>query len=262
MSNENSNKYQVPILISTGEILQYLSRGKTSNSTLSEISTSLDINKTSCFRILRTLLEMNYVTYNESSKKYSLGPYLVLLGSRALDKIDYLSKAKKYLKNIAKETGFNSAIVQKVSDERLGFMAKEEVENTPQVSISVGRQFPLTYTSFGKCYLAYNKEEERRFLFTSGLEQRTKNTITDIDEYLKELDEVKKKGFALSYEEYLEGISVASAPVFDANGEVLLVLCCVGISVQLNKEKLEESGKIVKFYADLLTNEINGKSPN
>jgi IclR family KDG regulon transcriptional repressor len=259
---DKDNKYQVPIIINSGKILEYLRSYHTSHRTLTEISQDLGINKSSCYRILRTLQDMKYVNYDESSKRFSLGPYLIVLGSRAFEQIDYLSIGKKYLKKVSLETGFNSAIIQKISDDRLTFVDKEEVERSMQVSISIGSQFPITRVSGGKCYLAYCSNEELENQLSKGIKKVTKNSIIDIEEYKQELYKVRANGYATAIEESIEGINSASAPVFNSKGEVLMVICIVGITAQFHGEKLKECGEIVKRYAFDLTKELNGKIPS
>ncbi len=256
------NRYHVPVIVSTGRILQYLSNYENRKSSLSEISQALDISKSTCFRILRTLEDMNYVSYDKQSKRYSLGSYLVVLGARALEQLDYLTLGKKYLAKITQETGLTTAIVQKVGDERVVYIAKEEADSAVRISVAVGKQFHITRISYGKCFLAYASERERMAILSKGLEKMTENTITDVDKYLEELNLVRKRGYATSHEEYIVGINAVSAPVFRPDGEVLMVLCCLGIAAHFSDEKMHEVGKMIRDAGRELTNHLDGRMPD
>jgi DNA-binding IclR family transcriptional regulator len=255
------NRYHVPVIVSTGRILQYLSSYENRKSSLSEISQALNISKSTCFRILRTLEDMNYVSYDKQSKRYSLGAYLVVLGSRALEQLDYLTLGKKYLQKITEETGLTSAIVQKIGDENVVYVTKEEADSAVRISVAVGKQFHITQISFGKCFLAFTSEKERMAILSKGLVKLTDNTITDVDEYLEELNRVRKQGYAISREEYIVGINAVSAPVFRPDGEVLMVLCCLGIAAHFPEEKMHEVGQMLRDAGKELTSHLNGRMP-
>ena len=81
---ENKNvRSEVPALESTIKILEYLSRYNHRASSLADICKDVNINKSTCHRILKVLENHNYVVYNEDKKQYSLGSSLVVLGARA-----------------------------------------------------------------------------------------------------------------------------------------------------------------------------------
>ncbi len=256
------NRYHVPVIVNTGRILQYLSNDQNQKSSLSEISQALDISKSTCFRILRTLEDMNFVSYDKQSKRYSLGSYLVVLGSRALDQLDYLTLGKKYLQNITEETGFTTAIVQKVGFDRVTYISKVEANSAVRLSVSIGRQFRITNVSYGKCFLAFAPEKVRADILSKGLEKLTEHTITDIDQYLDELNLVRKRGYATSKEEYLPGVNAVSAPVFRPDGDVLMVICCLGISSNLPEDKMHEIGRKLADTAKELTKQLDGRLPD
>lgn len=256
------NRYHVPVIVSTGRILQYLSNQENQKSSLSEISQALNISKSTCFRILRTLEDMNYVSYDKQTKRYSLGSYLVVLGSRALEQLDYLTLGKKYLRSVTQETGLTTAIVQKIGTERVVYIAKVEANSAVRLSVAVGRQFHITKVSYGKCFLAFAPEKERMEILSKGLEKLTENTITDIDQYLEELNLVRKRGYATSKEEYIRGVNAVSAPVFRPDGQVLMVICCLAIAPHFPEDKMHEIGRRLAAIAKDLTKQLDGQLPD
>jgi len=258
---EDNRRYMVPILLSTGEILKFLSRYQHRKSTLSEISQALGISKSTCFRILRTLEEMKYVTYDKDTKRYSLGSYLAVLGSRAMEQIDYLALGRETLREIASQTGLSCVIVQRITENRLAYIAKEDGK-AHRLTISVSNQFPITQVSFGKVYLAYETPENRERILAEGLVRLTPNTITDVERYKEELRKVRRVGYATSNEEYIPGIKAVAAPVFDSEGKILMLIGCIGIAAHIPDDKLTEYGELVKRHADALTAKLNGVIPH
>ena len=67
-----------------------------------------------------------------------------------------------------------------------------------------GRRLPLLTTSAGKAYLAFCAEEERKILLGSLKAKGDKNIATDYDEnrIIRQLDEVRNRGFAVNIGEW------------------------------------------------------------
>ncbi|WP_174727577.1 IclR family transcriptional regulator [Mesobacillus harenae] len=244
-----TNDYQVPAVNQAIEVLKYLSNNE-ENRSLSEISQNLSMNKSSCMRILKTLEKSKFVSYDETSKEYSLGPFLVALGNQASEEIDYISRGKTFLNELAKHTSLTSVLVNKISDDRLMNIAKkEQMEGGIRVAVTVGKQFYITETSYGKWFLAYGDEQQRE-IYINKLRKLTPFTITDTEEYKKNLEKIKKVGYAVSREEYILGVNVISAPVFNIKGEIILVIACIGIASLMDESDINSVGAHVKRVAE------------
>ncbi|MEH7255785.1 IclR family transcriptional regulator, partial [Neobacillus niacini] len=230
------------------KILKLLSRYKYANSTLTQISDALEMNRSTCLRILKTLEEVDFVSFNAATKTYSLGSYLVILGSRAYEQIDYLSMSKSFLKRLTVETSLTSALVDRVSNDRLVYIAKEERAEAHRVNLSVGNQFKLTEISYGMWFLAYMDEKERMEYLSKGLRKMTPYTLTDVDQYLQKMEEAKEQGYLVSTDEYVMGISGVSAPIFNSEGGVGSVIACIGFSA-MNQNEIENAVESVKRVA-------------
>lgn len=241
-------KYESPSVNKAASILNFLSRYKYSSSTLGEISTSLSINKSTCLRILKSLEEEKFVSYNSRTKQYSLGSYLVVLGSRAYELTKYLNLSKLFLERLVDSTSLTSVLFERVNQDRLVLISKEEPKKDLRVNISIGSKFPLTDVSYGMWILAYMEEEERSIYLSKGLRKVTPYTIVETDEYLLRLKKAKEDGYIVSFEEYVKGVVAISAPIFNHNSEVDLVIGCLGFSSMTTCE-IDKAASIVKETA-------------
>lgn len=199
MQKQNEKeKSEVPALEASIKILEYLSRYKSKERSLSQISKNLSINKSTCHRILKLLTQYRYVSYDEVSKQYDLGPYLLILGSRASEFIDYLRLSKPSLKWVCEQTRLTSVLLEPLSNDRLMYVAKEELElpdNPFQVTVKLGQHFPVTSASFGKCYLAFLKEDRTKEIIQKvNFKQFTDKSITDLETFQESLNEVRQRG--------------------------------------------------------------------
>jgi len=261
--NQEKRKSPVPSVDAAIRILDFLSRYKNRESSLSQISQKLEINKSTCLRILRVLNEYQMVSYDENTKKYSLGVYLVVLGARASEFSDTLGISKPYLHRLVEETSLTSVLVQRKSDKHLMYVAKEEPTSNMDIKINVilGQYFPLTVTSFGKCFMAHMpKNELNQIIKEVGLKKFTTKTITDEKKLKEELEKVRKQGYALSFEEHTPGVVGIASPVFDMSGEVIMAIACLGVSAYMDDEKIAACGRTVKKIAAQITAALGGRN--
>ena len=65
----------------------------------------------------------------------------------------------------------------------------------------------------------------REILATHGLPSLAENTITDRNELLAELAEIRETGVAFSAEESSNGMRSVASPIFDPDNEVIGSIC-------------------------------------
>jgi IclR family KDG regulon transcriptional repressor len=232
-------RYYVPSVDTATRALAMLSRYSTRTSTLSEISAALDVPKTTCLRVLRTLESHGLLQFEEANGRYSLGYYCVILGSRAEEGLDYLAYVKPLLAEATARTSLTSAFVQRVANHRMMYVAKEEGGGAAGVSVSIRNRFPVTEVSYGKWVIAFAAPDERDELLAGGLRRLTPNTVTDVDMYRRDVDDALRDGILVSRSEYIPGITAVSCPVVDAQGHLVGVVTVLGVSEALRDEALD-----------------------
>ncbi|MQA14289.1 MAG: helix-turn-helix domain-containing protein [Pseudonocardiaceae bacterium] len=229
-------RYHSPAADLAAGALKLLSRYRTRASTLSEIATALQVPKTTCLRVLCTLQAHELLRYDEGSRRYSLGQYAVVIGARAEEGLDALSRVRPLLGAAAARTGLTAAFVQCVSGDRMMYVAKEECAGVTGVSVSVGNRFPLTSVSYGKWVMAFAGDEERERLLAGGLPQLTSQTTTDRTRYLEQVDALRVGEILESKAEYIPGVYAASCAVVDARHELAGVLVVLGLLDALDED--------------------------
>ncbi len=233
--------YHVPSVSMAAQALKLLARYKYRSCTLTELSEALHVSKTTCLRVMRTLVNEDFVHYDEATKKYGLGPYLIPLGNRASELINSVACATQEMRKVAAATGMTTVLVQRMRDDRLMYIATAEAPRDEiRISVSVGQQFPLTAAAFGRCFLAFESEEEWEKYTARGLQKYTEGTVTDPLLWRRRLLETRKRGYAVSHGESREGLSAIAAPIFGGDDVPLLVMACIAFTSQLRDEDLED----------------------
>ena len=82
------------------------------------------------------------------------------------------------------------------------------------------------------------------------------NTITSKREYKKELDTVSSLGYALDKEEQLKGVICIGAPILDYKNYPVASIWISGPSDRLPEDSWDEKGKLVKEYAEKISQKM------
>lgn len=249
-------KYTAPSVVKAFEILTFLSKTRNRNSTLTEITNGIDLNRSTCYRILQTLVNEKVLRYDEESKRFSLGTYLIVLGNRASESIDYMVIAKEYLTKISELTNSTCGLVQRIGDEWV-YIEKEVSKSPYSLSINVGQRFPLNAGATAKLILSYLSAEERmEILDRIGLKKYTENTVLNTEEFLNELPTIKEQGYAISHNEHVEGVGGLSFPIENKLGQLEFVLTVIMITSDKKESDYKKMATEVKKLTDELSSLI------
>ncbi|WAH38022.1 IclR family transcriptional regulator [Alicyclobacillus dauci] len=229
--------YHVPSVELAAKILKLLSRYKYKACSLTEIAAKLEMNKTTCLRVLRTLEREDFIRYDGETRKYSLGPYLIPLGNRASELVDLVSSAITELPTIAEQTGFTCVLVERLRNGKLIYIASAEPPREDvRITVSVGQQFPDIGAAFGRCFLAYDDEARWHELIAKGLPRYTDDTVVDGNVFLERLRDTRQLGYTVSHGELTPGFSSIAVPIFNKFGTVELVLAGLMVTSQISEE--------------------------
>lgn len=252
--SKQRRKYSVPALDNAFEILRVLSRNRFKESTVTEIANALSLSPATCYRILKSLEDVSVVRYIADKKRYTLGPYLVALGERAKEHLDYISIIKPYLEKVTEQTGMTSMLVNKVSKDKVALVDKVE-GNDFGVSVSIGRHFSITDGAFGMCFLAYLDKEERIYHLKEnpGLKSFSEDEIATIESCIVQL---KQDGYSITNGDYIKGLCGVAAPIIGDGGNVEMSIALIGFSEQYEPSELKEKGVLLKEAANVISLKI------
>lgn len=206
---------------------------------VTEIANQMDINKSSVYRILSTLVQYGYVEQDNETGRYKLGYKFLEVSSRLLESMDLREEAKPYLRELESET--NEVIHLVVYDQgEVVYIEKLDGNETLRMHSKVGKRAPMHCTSVGKAILAHLPPAVvADILERKGLPVHTDHTITDREQFLQELVDVRRNGFALDLEENEYGITCIAVPIFDHLGKVVAAVSISGPTMRMTKERLQ-----------------------
>lgn len=234
-----SDLYYIEVLGKSLAILDVFVKAGKPRLTLQEISSLTGLNKNTVFRILYTLAEHGYIV--KCKWDYELGAKLYELSHAKLRGQDLQAVTGPYMD--ALRLRFRETINLGVLEG--GEIRYVDVRESPErirLAERIGGADYVHCTALGKCHMAWMPfEDVRTLLRERGMPRRTPATITTIAAMKKELELVRRQGYAVDREESMSGAFCVAAPVLDANCGPIAALSISGPTMRFNEQVLPDA---------------------
>jgi IclR family KDG regulon transcriptional repressor len=185
---------------------------------LTELSSRLDLSPSTTYRLLMTLQNAGYVEHHSQSGRYSLGVACLDLGSVFMSQLDLRDRVLPMLETLrenCKET-IHLAVLDRKKMEVIYLEKLEGLLPIGMMGSRVGGRAPAHCTGLGKCLLAYLPDVEvRDFYLSNGMRSYTDHTITDTDQLLFQLAQIRERGYAIDNVEHEPDVKCLAAPVWN-----------------------------------------------
>jgi DNA-binding IclR family transcriptional regulator len=223
---------------------------------LAELSKRVGLHNSTTFHLVKTMVQLGYVSQLADSRKYRIGRRMFTLAAGALDEIELVSVATPVLEKLTRETGEYSHFAIR-SGEQIVVVAKTAGTGIFQMVDRTGAVRPAHATALGKVLLAaLSPSQLERYLETCELRKFTAKTIVERDALLREIEEVRRKGLAFDDGEFDPEARCVAVPVRDFTGRVAGAIGMSGPMWRLSLQALEEKSKYVREAAVELSAEL------
>jgi DNA-binding IclR family transcriptional regulator len=195
----------VPAVTRAAAILDILAEEPANPAGPSELSRRLGLPKSSIANICNALVEAGLL--RRAGAGFALGRRLAELGGAYLAAVDIVQEfyeATDRLATAAEET-LQLAVLDGLD---VTYIARHDGIQPIRLASEIGRRLPATCTSLGKAALAALEPAElaRRLDGVTRLRTLTPNSHTTVAPLLDDLEEVRRRGYAIDREETAEGV--------------------------------------------------------
>ncbi len=208
-------------------IVRAVSRG---DKTLAALSQDTDLPRATTHRIA-TALETHHVLTRTDSGAWSIGPALAHFSTGTSPQL--ITAAGPIMRQLVATTGESVQLYELTGDTRTCIAAEEPVAGLTY-TVPVGSSLSLAAGSAARVFGAFSLIDASPFP-------------------PNELAAVRSTGLAESVAEREVGLASASAPIFDAGGQVIAVLSVSGPAQRLAPSPAQKVGKELKHAAAELT---------
>ena len=224
------------------ELLWAIADGKSSSS-VDELAAKVRLPKSTTYRFLKTLQSKGMVDASSKYGRYHLGSALYFLSQAVPRQGSLPDHAVSVMRRLTEETGETSFLCVKTGVETTCI----ECIESPQAIITrydVGKVRPLHVGAASKVILAFLPDLEIETILRGELRKITDNTITSPSKLQKEIERIRRSGYAYSDQELIIGARAISAPVFDSDGSIS---ASVTISAPISRLRNSNRAKIANL---------------
>lgn len=206
---------------------------------LTQLALAHGLAKSTTSRML-SALERQGLVARDHDGAFVPGPTLLRFARTRAVETDLIAMYRPLLERLSSVTGETA---------NLAIASGDQVESLDQADGQyllgtrnwVGSRIPLHCSALGKVLLAF----EAVPIPPGRLERRTPATIANRADLLTELNNVRRRGFAVIKDELEEGLTAIAAPIRDASGTVIAAVSITGPSSRLTPARTPALGLLL-----------------
>jgi len=198
--------------------------------------------KPTVYRMLQQLEAAGLLQREGNGRHYGIGSRLRRLAESLLLNDSLHGARHTVLRHLMEEVG-ESCNLTALSGSEVVYLDRVETAAPLRFYLHPGSRVPVHCSASGKIFLAQmSPAQRRRLLACAPLEAYTPKTLTDLEQVEREIQRVRKDGFAFDNEEFLPGLLCIAALVPSKNGPSNL---CVAVQAPIVRLDVEEAKKLL-----------------
>jgi DNA-binding IclR family transcriptional regulator len=177
---------------------------------VSEAAAALSVGRSTAHRLLSALERHGFARRDPATRTYLAGPMLAELGLATVG-LELLQATRGELERLCTETGETTHLVVLEGTSAL-FLDSVETSKALRIGSRTGAVMPAHCTSGGKAMLAGLGADELSQLYPHGqrLEQMTPKSIATVEVLGRELEAIRRRGYATNRDESEVGVTAVA----------------------------------------------------
>jgi IclR family acetate operon transcriptional repressor len=213
---------------------------------VSDASALLGVSRSTAYRLLNFLAFREFVVQNERTKAYHAGPALLRLGLAAVQASDLLTELRPLLEELCRQVEETAQLVILQGREAV-YLDCVEGPRMVRATSRVGHGLPAHCSAAGKVLLANLTPEKLDTALPDVLPRLTERSKTSDSAVRRELENVRKHGYAINDQESEPGLR-AVAVLIPKSGRrsVDAAVSVAGPAQRLEDAELERIARVAQ----------------
>lgn len=242
-NNGKSTAVMVKPVVNAVRILRFLSQTGTPARSV-DIARKLDINPSTCFNILRTLVAEDMVDFSPLSKRYAAGLGLARLVEQFVTQGQKVQMTKPLLESFAARSRVTVTLWRRMGNDRIVIVSSAACPTDVRIDMSEGQRLPIMMGASGR-------------LFSSQLDMdhpssqaifdkiRWSSSLT-YEEYCQQVRDAEERGWSIDDGYFSVGILAVAAPVYSPSKSIDFTVSAVMFRGQRDQAGIAELGQALK----------------
>ncbi|MCA1190721.1 IclR family transcriptional regulator [Saccharopolyspora sp. 6V] len=224
-----------------------------------EIARRVGKEKSQVSRALRALEETGMVDRDPETLGYRLGWRVFTMADQAGHQ-RLLAEAPPVLRRLRTTTNERVYLTVPSGDAALTVLS-ETPARTVQTTDWVGQRSSLHRSATGRALLLDHRDDELEAMFADApFDTGGPRAPRDVAGVISRLHEARERGYAVSRDEFEEGLVAAAAPVRDFRGRIVAAVNVSAPTFRLARN-LDRAGRLVRDAADRISRAVSGAPP-
>ncbi|MEG1682240.1 MAG: IclR family transcriptional regulator [Oscillospiraceae bacterium] len=218
---------------------------------IKEIASMIDMPQSSVYRIIQSLEFEGFIFQNKKTKKYRIGTKLLALSGKCSCLNDYLQVAVRHMESLSRETG-ETVNLATPSCDKITNIYKIESQHVLRPNFTLNTPYPAYCTGLGKVLLSEMSNASLHWVYDNNRE-----TIKmELDDFLEDIHEVRKNGYAYDDQIFSQGLRCVAAPVRGPGGKVIFAISVSAPVTRMGDDTYQKTRDLVIHYTTLASQEI------
>lgn len=231
-----TRRRQVPAVTRAIAILRQLGRS-TEPVGVNQLARELDLVPSTCLHILRVLMDEGLVTFDQQSKRYTIGIGILSIARSAIQKNTFASLIEPRLTELSTNFGGTAIATELDTTDHMVVVALSRANQPFRLQVDLGSRFPALISATGRCHAAFNLTDAAEGRLKASFAKLHWDLPPDFPTWLSEVKRTRTDGFAVDRGNYISGVTVLAVPFLDAGGRMTHSIVSVDIT-----ERIEHIG--------------------
>jgi IclR family acetate operon transcriptional repressor len=228
---------------------------------LSDLAVRTGLSTSTAHRLLATLEKRRFVQFDRHELKWHVGAQSFSVGATFARRRNFTAQAIPYLRKLRDLTR-ETANLAVVDDEAIIVLTRIESREIMRSLTKVGGRVAMVASGVGKAVLAtYSDEDVNAIICRQGMPRLTEKSIVRPGELFRELQTIRRQGYAVDDEEARMGLRCVAAVVYSHCSEPLAAISVSGMTSRMTDDRLAAVGRTVREVAAELTIALGGVMP-
>lgn len=212
-----------------------------------DIARELEINPSTCFNTLRTLVAEEMLDFDPLSKTYTTGLGLAKLVEHLVTQGHRLDVIRPPMQEFAAAHRVTVTLWRRMGNDRIVLVSAEASPGDLRIDMAVGQRLPLLMGASGRLFAAQLGLDDTRL--RAAFDKVRWARPLGFDEYRQQVADARELGWSVDDGYFSAGIMAAAAPVLDRAGATAYAISAVTFRGQYDREQMEKLGEQLRKLA-------------
>jgi len=220
------------------------------------IARELSLVPSTCLHVLRALVVEEFIAFDRDTKRYSLGAGVLTLARHWLRRNRFSLIAQQPIDRVAATHRVSVLGVSIASMDHIVVVAMSPQVQGLQISTQIGSRFPAFISATGRCIAAFGGHSSNEL--KSRFDALQWGNPPAFQEWLDDVDEVRRTGVGVDEGRYIPGVTVVAAPVWSDGGRFGQALVAIGLTSSLPPDALRQLKTAILSGAREISRHLSG----